>query len=206
MSKLGSAPPPPPYKVPLSERIFGIGKLRPPVTDGAGGADLLSTIKLGSFSLELDGTGAWQMDSKLEQMYRAQITQLEAKVAQLEDERLNKNVYELEKRNIALERERLAVVDENNQLKFKNKVLMAMCTIAEVGTTYQTERRHRRGQAQAQRGILAAEVLVDCGKFSHEHASRALLVSITRVFRITPLSDSRVSLLTTMLLLFVLPG
>lgn len=72
------------------------------------------------------------MDSKLEQLYRSQITQLEEKVTELEDERLNKNMYEMEKQNIALERERLILLDENNQLKFKNKVLMAMCTISEV--------------------------------------------------------------------------
>lgn len=89
------------------------------------------------------------MDSQLEQMYRAQITQLEAKVAQLEDERLNKNVYELEKKNIGLERERLMLTDENNQLKFKNKVLMAMCTISEV--------KHERqgGEVRASQDVFA---------------------------------------------------
>jgi septal ring factor EnvC (AmiA/AmiB activator) len=149
MSKLGSAPPPPPYKVPVSERVFGIGKLKPPVTDGVHAGDLLSTVRLGAFALELDAGGQWQMDSQLEQMYRAQITQLEAKVAQLEDERLNKNVYELEKKNIGLERERLMLTDENNQLKFKNKVLMAMCTISEV--------KHERqgGEVRASQDVFA---------------------------------------------------
>lgn len=149
MSKLGSAPPPPPYKVPIAERLFGIGKLKPPVTEGVGQVgqtpDLLSTVRLGAFSLELDTAGQWQMDAQLEQMYRAQITQLEAKVGQLEDERLNKSVYELEKRTIALERERLMLTDENNQLKFKNKVLMAMCTISEV-------RRRRTGDTSGAGG------------------------------------------------------
>ena len=134
MSKLGSAPPPPPYKVPLSERLFGIGKLRPPVTSGVDGAGaaLPASIRLGDFTLVMDARGDWQMSSALVSMYQQQISALEAKVAQLEDERLNRNVFELEKQNIALERERLAIVDENNQLKFKNKVLMAMCTISEV--------------------------------------------------------------------------
>lgn len=134
MSKLGSAPPPPPYKVPLSERLFGIGKLRPPVTDAvAPGADVLpAAIRLGDYSLAMDSKGNWHMSSAMVSMYQQQITALEAKVAQLEDERLARNVFELEKSAIALEREKLALMDENAQLKFKNKVLMAMCTISEV--------------------------------------------------------------------------
>lgn len=134
MSKLGSAPPPPPYKVPLSERLFGIGKLRPPVTSGVehGSGDALpATIRLGDFTLVMDARGEWQMSSALVSMYQSQITALESKVAQLEDERLSRNVFELEKSNIALERKQLDLQEENNQLKFKNKVLMAMCTISE---------------------------------------------------------------------------
>ena len=134
MSKLGSAPPPPPYKVPLSERLFGIGKLRPPVTAGVehGSGDALpATIRLGDFTLVMDARGEWQMSSALVSMYQSQITALESKVAQLEDERLSRNVFELEKSNIALERKQLDLQEENNQLKFKNKVLMAMCTISE---------------------------------------------------------------------------
>lgn len=139
MSKLGSAPPPPPYKVPLSERLFGIGKLKPPATEDVMSADvdLLtqagSTVRLGEVAVQMDPqNGRWQMDNRLQEVYQKEILILEQKVAQLEDERLSKNVYELEKRNIALEREKLALMEENNQLKFKNKVLMAMCTISEV--------------------------------------------------------------------------
>lgn len=144
MSKLGAPPPPPPYKVPLTERLFGIGKLRPPVTAGVehGSGDALpATIRLGDFTLVMDARGEWQMSSALVSMYQSQISALESKVAQLEDERLNRNVFELEKSNIALERKQLDLQEENNQLKFKNKVLMAMCTISEVRALVQHKQR-----------------------------------------------------------------
>lgn len=131
-SKLGSAANPPPYKVPLSERLFGLGKLKPPPTNLAGSEDLPLTLNLGGCTLALDPQrGEWNLAQAAVEMYQSQIALLEAKVEQLEEERMNKSVYELEKRTIELERERIRILDENNQLKFKNKVLMAMCTISE---------------------------------------------------------------------------
>jgi hypothetical protein len=120
-NKLGSAPPPPLYKIPLTERL-GINKMRPPVTENVGSDALPASIRLGDYTLAMDSKGQWHMSGQLVQLYQQQITALEAKVAQLEDERLARNVFELENKLIAVEREKLAVLDDNAQLRFKNKV------------------------------------------------------------------------------------
>jgi hypothetical protein len=40
-------------------------------------------------------------------------------------------LYEAEKKSIEIEKANLTILHENNQLRFKNKVLMAMCAISE---------------------------------------------------------------------------
>jgi len=93
-NKLGSAPPPPLYKVPLSERL-GFGKMRPPATDNVGTDALPATIRLGDYTLAMDSRGQWHMSGQLVQLYQQQIATLEQKVAQLEDERLARNMHEM---------------------------------------------------------------------------------------------------------------
>jgi len=113
---------------------------------GAGQDDLLPiSLSVGDAQFVLDSvTGRWSSgglsasvaSSELVSAQQQQISALLDQVRMLEEKLLAKakssqSSYETEKKLIEMERNNLMLQEENQQIKFKNKLLLAMCAIAE---------------------------------------------------------------------------
>ena len=133
----------------FGERYLGINRLPPPATHDATSADLPMSITLGQYSLQLDSqTGQWKLQEGL-------ITSLQQQVAALQQQLLvaqketalsqqqqhaagvssgggvSSDSLEWERRLLDVEKSNIQLSNDNAQLRFKAKVLTAMCAIAE---------------------------------------------------------------------------
>jgi hypothetical protein len=116
----------------FAERYLGIGALKPPPTVEPTAPLPPMNIALGPFKLNLDAmSGRWGISNEVFAQHNAQIKALQDKIALLEGQgkRADQNgepisSIEAETRNVQLQM-------ENAKLKFQNKLLIAMCAIAE---------------------------------------------------------------------------
>jgi len=128
----------------IAERYFHINRLNPPAVHDVPQADLPMHLTLGQYKLNLDPmSGQWTLADGLIQTLQQQVQTLQQQLALAERE---KNTYsaqaqqaeysesmilQLERKQIETEKANLQLLHENNQLRFKNKVLSAMAAIAE---------------------------------------------------------------------------
>jgi len=128
----------------IAERYFHINRLNPPVVHDVPLADLPMHLSLGAYKLALDpASGSWNLADGMTQNLQNQIATLQAQLELAEREKLTYSaqaaqaeytesmVLQMERKQIEIEKANLQLLHENNQLKFKNKVLSAMAAIAE---------------------------------------------------------------------------
>jgi len=128
----------------IAERYFHINRLNPPVVHDVPVADLPMHLTLGQYKLNLDpASGQWTLADGLIQTLQQQVATLQAQLELAEREKLTYSaqaqqadysesmVLQMERKQIDTEKANLQLLHENNQLKFKNKVLSAMAAIAE---------------------------------------------------------------------------
>jgi len=132
-------------------------RLKPPTTTGVTKDELPMHIQLGKHKLQLDARGEWQLvsDSSSASLFR-QVNDLQSRVAQLEKEKaaliaanpsttsssistststtsLSESTTLLQEKrlNLSLQREIAELSKENSEVKYRNKLLLALCTINE---------------------------------------------------------------------------
>ena len=134
----------------FGERYLGINRLPPPATHDASSADLPMSITLGQYSLQLDAqTGQWRLQEGLISALQQQVSALQQQlaVAQKETAMVQQQAaaqqqgggsavsggdgLEWERRLLDAEKSSIQLLNDNAQLRFKAKVLTAMCAIAE---------------------------------------------------------------------------
>jgi hypothetical protein len=130
----------------FTEKYLGINRLPPPSVLDVPASDLPMSITLGSYSLQLDAaSGQWKIQDGLLQAMQSQITALQQQL-QLKDREAallssssspslraedEGRLLELERRGLELEKLNIQLLNDNNQLKFRSRILTAMCAIAE---------------------------------------------------------------------------
>ena len=126
----------------FGERYLGINRLAPPPVHDVSGSDLPMSITLGQYSLQLDGqTGQWKLQEGLIATLQQQVASLQQQllVAQKEaalgqqpsQQASSVDGLEWERRLLEMEKSNIQLLNDNAQLRFKSKVLTAMCAIAE---------------------------------------------------------------------------
>ena len=134
----------------FGERYLGINRLTPPPTHDVTNSDLPMSITLGQYSLQLDSTtGQWKLQEGLIATLQQQVSSLQQQllVAQKETSMAQQQAagvqgqsassssaadsLEWERRVLDLEKSNIQLLNDNAQLRFKTKVLTAMCAIAE---------------------------------------------------------------------------
>ena len=131
----------------FGERYLGINRLTPPATHDATAADLPMSITLGQYSLQLDShTGQWKLQEGLIATLQQQVSALQQQLAMAQKETAlvqqqqqqagqpsiaGADGLEWERRLLEVEKANIQLLNDNGQLRFKAKVLTAMCAIAE---------------------------------------------------------------------------
>ena len=129
----------------FGEKYLGINRLSPPSVLDVPSADLPMSITLGGYSLQLDASsGQWRIQDGLLQAMQSQISALQQQLALRDKEAAllsssspsvrgedESRLLELERRGLELEKLNIQLLNDNNQLKFRSRILTAMCAIAE---------------------------------------------------------------------------
>jgi len=101
--------------------------------------DFPTAVQLGDYHLEMDDNGKWILAGATPDSSLAQVQELQARIAALELENSTLSSaappsvqnLELQKRVVELERENTKLQHQISALEFRNKVMLAMCTISE---------------------------------------------------------------------------
>ena len=133
----------------FSERYLGINRLTPPATHDVTSSDLPMSITLGQYSLQLDSsTGQWKLQEGLIATLQQQVSTLQQQLLMAQKEAAlvqqqsgqqsvgggavsGADSLEWERRLLEVEKANIQLLNDNGQLRFKTKVLTAMCAIAE---------------------------------------------------------------------------
>ena len=135
----------------FGERYLGINRLNPPPTHDVTSSDLPMSITLGQYSLQLDSeTGQWKLQEGLIATLQQQVNALQQQLLLAQKETAlaqqqqqsgagsqslvgmaGSDSVEWERRLLEVEKSNIQLLNDNGQLRFKTKVLTAMCAIAE---------------------------------------------------------------------------